>query len=102
MVLDNKTMVELAALGIDPRVVYFFPPDWVHPRLLNPNYVPTDIGGVILGVCYTTVVLATLVVCARLFARATLVWSLSIDDWLIIPAMVSGFCSQSVSGVLPY
>jgi hypothetical protein len=62
------------------------PPGW-----LNPNYVTgADHGKSIVGVTITFTALALVAVCLRLYTRATQKErSLGLDDFAIIPAMVS-------------
>lgn len=69
------------------------PPAW-----LNPNYVTgADQGNVIVGVTVTFTVIAFIAVCIRLYTRATQKnRSLGLDDFTIVPAMVSPKCPLKI------
>jgi multisubunit Na+/H+ antiporter MnhF subunit len=58
---------------------------------LNPNYVTgVDQGNAIVGVTVTFTVIALIAVCLRVYARASpKERALGLDDFTIIPAMVS-------------
>ena len=80
---DLQLMQELAAMA-PPSQANFTP-----PALLDPNYIPPDRGGVIIGVSVATMVVAFVAVCLRLYARATQKEKkLGLDDYTIIPAVV--------------
>jgi hypothetical protein len=66
-----------------------YPPNFVPPGLIDPHYVPPYRGTVVVVICWVTIAIATIIVCARLAVRRF--WSgmtLGWDDWIVIPALI--------------
>ena len=66
----------------------------------DPNYVPVlphhtsgykaeDKGPMIIGVCTAMTILSTIFVALRVFTRQKIMGKLHLDDWLVIPSVVS-------------
>ena len=73
-----------------------YPKDFIPPGLKDPNYVPPYRGNTALAVVITFMILATAVVTARLWVRKyRMKGSWGIDDWFIIPALVSFALSRA-------
>jgi hypothetical protein len=63
---------------------------FVHPASLDPNYVPSNRGYLIIIVTVVSLGLALLTVFLRLWVRLTRhIKKLRWDDWIIIPSTVS-------------
>jgi hypothetical protein len=58
---------------------------------LSQDFVQQTKGPTVLAVCISTTTVATIFVAARLFVRIRILSMISLDDWLIILSMVSGF-----------
>jgi nitric oxide reductase large subunit len=58
---------------------------------LSQDFVQQTKGPTVLAVCISTTTVATIFVAARLYVRVKILSMISLDDWLIILSMVSGF-----------
>jgi hypothetical protein len=61
---DLQLIQELAAMAPPSRA------NFTPPALLDPNYIPPDRGGAIIGVTVVTTLVAFAAVCIRIYVRA--------------------------------
>lgn len=67
---------------------FFVNPGFVHPKTLDPNYVPPNRGPLMTVLSILNIILTFFIVIPRLYSRLFIVRSFRLDDWLIIPAFV--------------
>ena len=90
---DNLEMFQqLLALGIDPIYLWFFPPGFVHPKLLDPTgYTPPSLRSLLLGCAIFTTVVSTVALAFRLVSRGLLLRQFGWADGVIVVSWVSVF-----------
>lgn len=75
---------------------FFVNPGFVHPKTLDPNYVPPNRGPLMTVLSILNIILTFFIVIPRLYSRLFIVRSFRLDDWLIIPAFFSHLASTLV------
>ncbi|KAI5803566.1 hypothetical protein DFH27DRAFT_52352 [Peziza echinospora] len=100
---DNIEMFQkLKALGIDPIYLWFFPPGFIHPRLLDPTgYTPPSLRGLLLGCVIFTTVVSTVALAFRLVSRGLLLRTFGWADGVIIVSWIGimGTCGLNYWGL---
>jgi hypothetical protein len=92
--VNETEIAQLLSLGIDPTFISFFPPTFVHPKLVAPDYVPPNRGSLILSFGYFTTIIASFALAARLSSRFLVHRRFGWDDWLIIAGWVCCNCDR--------
>ncbi|PWW76526.1 hypothetical protein C7212DRAFT_279574 [Tuber magnatum] len=73
----------------DSFYLAFAPPNFTHPAVLDPGYIPDTRDSLLKGFTLGPLIIATIAVGLRIYSRLRILKRLGWDDWAIIPALVT-------------
>lgn len=79
----------LVELGIEPLALLFYPPGFIHPKVLDPdNYVPPSRKGFFIGLPIITAIVTTVFVGLKFTSRKYVLYRVGWEDVLLLFAWV--------------